>query len=214
MPYIRLCLTSFSFGFAISSYALANSQTPNYIIQKGETLAMVANRYGFTADQLKTINRLQSTIVSVGQKIYIPNSPAPKTDIYSNPNYKIIGFTYYEVKVIKLEKSNSLQNIAKEFNTDIDSIRKFNGIFSDFVSANSTIGVPVLYSSPIGSVPQITPPNTTSTNLQSYTVKRGDTLGLIAKTYNVSTEDLTQANQLNNIHTLSIGQVLLIPRSR
>ncbi len=44
-----------------------------------------------------------------------------------------------------------------------------------------------------------------------YTVRRGDTLGLIADRYDVNLDDIAQMNGLANPHALQVGQVLRIP---
>jgi len=44
-----------------------------------------------------------------------------------------------------------------------------------------------------------------------YTVQEGDTLGEIAQTYGVSTQDLIAANDLANPNVLHVGQTLIIP---
>ena len=44
-----------------------------------------------------------------------------------------------------------------------------------------------------------------------YTVERGDTLGRIAKEYEVSVTDLVEANNISNPNLIRIGQVLVIP---
>ncbi|SFG64574.1 polysaccharide deacetylase family sporulation protein PdaB [Halobacillus alkaliphilus] len=46
----------------------------------------------------------------------------------------------------------------------------------------------------------------------SYTVKAGDTLYSIAKRYNVSLNDLIEANQISNSSYIRIGQNLVIPQ--
>lgn len=46
-----------------------------------------------------------------------------------------------------------------------------------------------------------------------YTVVAGDTLGDIAERYGVTVEAIAQANDLANVHTLDVGQQLLIPLS-
>ena len=44
-----------------------------------------------------------------------------------------------------------------------------------------------------------------------YTVKRGDTLGKIAKEHGVSVADLVESNNISNPNLIHIGQVLVIP---
>jgi LysM repeat protein len=44
-----------------------------------------------------------------------------------------------------------------------------------------------------------------------YTVQEGDTLGEIAQTYGVSTQDLIDANDLANPNVLQVGQTLIVP---
>lgn len=46
-----------------------------------------------------------------------------------------------------------------------------------------------------------------------YTVEPGEELGLIAKKFNVTIEDIVQANNLENPDLLYVGQVLIIPAS-
>jgi len=46
---------------------------------------------------------------------------------------------------------------------------------------------------------------------QSYVVQQGDTLGEIAQRYNISLEQLTNANKISNPNSLEVGQKLTIP---
>lgn len=46
--------------------------------------------------------------------------------------------------------------------------------------------------------------------IQTYTVKRGDTMGAIAARYGVSVSTLTQLNGLKNANSLAVGQVIRI----
>ncbi len=61
--------------------------------------------------------------------------------------------------------------------------------------------------------PNPTPTNSTpvsTTVIEQYTVRNGDTLSAISQRYNISVEDLMQLNGLINANTLQIGQVLKI----
>lgn len=46
-----------------------------------------------------------------------------------------------------------------------------------------------------------------------YTVVAGDTLGKIAERYGLTVEEIAAANNLTSVHTLDIGQQLLLPLS-
>ena len=50
----------------------------------------------------------------------------------------------------------------------------------------------------------------TVASAQSYTVKSGDTLSAIAKSYQTSVESLASKNKISNVNLISVGQVLEI----
>lgn len=63
-----------------------------------------------------------------------------------------------------------------------------------------------------------TPAATTASEVEAqpeedvvHVVEAGETLGAIAEQYGVSVEEIAAANNLTNIHTLDVGQQLLIP---
>src|SRR5690349_10512372 len=45
-----------------------------------------------------------------------------------------------------------------------------------------------------------------------YTVQKGDLLNSIAKKYNVTTKDILAINQISNADSLTVGQILRIPK--
>ena len=45
-----------------------------------------------------------------------------------------------------------------------------------------------------------------------YTVQKGDLLNNIAKKYNVTTKDILAINQISNADSLTVGQVIRIPK--
>ena len=47
--------------------------------------------------------------------------------------------------------------------------------------------------------------------VETYTVQAGDTLGLIAIRYEISVDSLAEANGIDNVNVLEVGQVLVIP---
>lgn len=51
-------------------------------------------------------------------------------------------------------------------------------------------------------------------NVQTYTIRRGDTLSAIAKQFNLSVNQLAAANRIYDVNRIFIDQVLIIPASR
>lgn len=78
-----------------------------------------------------------------------------------------------------------------------------------FTPARRTPGAPIL--SPTPDAPRVLP--TRASDPQEYMVQPGDSLGKIAERYNISLEELINANQLVNPDHLEVGQKLTIPVS-
>jgi peptidoglycan endopeptidase LytF len=57
-----------------------------------------------------------------------------------------------------------------------------------------------------------TAPTGTEAAFIEYTVQKGDLLNSIAKKYNVTTKDILALNQISNADSLTVGQVLRIPK--
>jgi LysM repeat protein len=49
------------------------------VVQQGDTLSSIAQRFGTTVDELVRINGLasQDVIIDVGQKLLVPSAPTP-----------------------------------------------------------------------------------------------------------------------------------------
>ena len=59
--------------------------------------------------------------------------------------------------------------------------------------------------------PTATPTPTATATPVTYTVQGGDTLGNIATRFGTTVEELSQLNNIQNVHQIDVGQVLLIP---
>ena len=75
------------------------------------------------------------------------------------------------------------------YNTTVDKLKKDNNLQSNLLSIGQELIVP--------------------STLQTYTVKKGDTLWSIANKYNTTVNELKKKNKLQS-NLLSIGQILKI----
>ena len=93
-------------GIKYKSPANSNTSTQSdvYIVKKGDTLWDLANKYNTSVTKIKELNKLNSNIIYVGQKLKIPNN-------------------LYTVK-----KGDSLWKIAKNYNTTINKLIEVNNL--------------------------------------------------------------------------------------
>ena len=170
-----------------------------YTVKKGDSLYNIAKKYNTTVKDIIALNGLKNTNLTIGQQLRIP-------EVY-NEEVNIPSFINYTVK-----KGDSLYNIAKAYNTSVDTIMKDNGL----TNTNLTIGQNIkIRTSGEGEIlecfgEEYTPPAASSPSIINYTVKKGDSLYNIAKTFNTSVSDITRINNLTS-NNLSIGQNLKIP---
>ena len=147
-----------------------------YVVKRGDTLYGISNQYGVSVTDIMKINNLKSVTIQVGQILKIPTKSG------TNPNTL---FTY------TVKKGDTLYNIAKRYNTDVQTIINLNNLKNNNLS--------------IGQVLKI--PNSTSTSSgKTYTVKKGDNLYSIANKYNTTVQSIINLNNLKNTN-LSIGQI-------
>ena len=97
-----------------------------------------------------------------------------------------------------VQRGDTLWNIAKKFNTNVNEIKRLNNLKSNVLYVGQTLKVPEYYKAE-------------DTNI-SYVVKRGDSLYSIARQYGVNVNDLKKINNLTS-DLLSIGQIINIPSS-
>lgn len=148
-----------------------------YTVRSGDTLWLLAQRFGTTVDEIKRINNLTSDALSVGQQLKIPGTaPAPETGM---------SFTY------TVQSGDTLFLLARRFGTTVDEIKRLNNLTSDSLYIGQRLQIP-------GSV-------------ITHTVQSGDTLFLLAQRYGTTVDAIKELNGLTS-NNLYIGTILHIPR--
>ena len=100
-----------------------NTNKISYIVKKGDSLWLIANKYDTTVEKIKSTNNLKSNTLSIGQVLVIPSSSE---------------FITYTVK-----KGDSLWLIANKYNTTVDNIKKLNNLSSNNLQINQKLILPV-----------------------------------------------------------------------
>ena len=103
---------------------------------------------------------------------------------------------------------DTLGKIAAMFNTTVQQLVALNGIRNpNIIYVGQTLLVPNC-GGPIVVPPPITPP---IGQPQFYTVRPGDTLSGIARSFGVTTSALAICNGITNWNLIFVGQILKIP---
>lgn len=114
----------------------------------------------------------------------------------------------------KIQAGDTLFKIAARHGVAVDEIRRINKMSpTDPVRLGDVIGLPIGTSSSASYVAAASAPNIKpSSKSRLHTVRAGETLMAISRTYQVSPHDLARVNGFNlqNAH-LTIGQQLIIP---
>ncbi len=90
-------------------------------------------------------------------------------------------------------KGDTLYGIANKFGVSVNDLKSLNNLNSNTLSIGQVLKIP-----------------DSSNNKLTYTVKSGDTLYSIARTYNTTVDKIKELNNLKS-NTLSIGQTLILP---
>lgn len=112
-----------------------------YIVQSGDTLYKIANRYGMSVTQLMEINDLETTKLSIGQILKVVNgggsgSGIPLGSSCYGEGYKEPVYITYTVK-----RGDNLYNIAKLYNTSVDSLIKLNNLNNNNLSIGQVLKI-------------------------------------------------------------------------
>jgi len=155
-----------------------------YTVKSGDSLYKIANQYEVSVAEIIELNNLGTTVLQIGQQLKIP------TKTVSEPLYYIV------------KSGDSLYKIANQYNVTVNDLINANNLTSTTLQIGQQLIIPST-----GTTPTPTPP---STNYIEYTVKRGDSLYSIARSYNTTVDSIRNLNNLTS-NTLQIGQVLRIP---
>jgi murein DD-endopeptidase MepM/ murein hydrolase activator NlpD len=161
-------------------------QTTVHIVQRGETLFSIAQRYGLTVDAITHANGVPDPRqIYVGQRLVIPSS---KTDASVTETVPYI-----------FQAGDTLVSVAKRYGTTWQTLAQINGLLApDVIYAGQIIQVPALDGS------------STSAGV-TYIVRPDDTLFRIALSYGVSPWTLAAASHVANPALIYPGQELTAP---
>ena len=164
-----------------------------YIVKKGDTLGGISNRYGVSVAKIKEASSLKNSRINVGDVLLIPGTQEKIT----TSKYAVVT-------------GDTLGGIGKKFGVSVKELKDANNLTKNDLYVGMKLVVPG--NPKISSTPKQTAQKPTQQKSTKYVVKRGDTLGLIAKRHGVTIGSLKNANNMRG-NSINAGQTISIPGS-
>lgn len=191
------------------------TQFKRHIVRYGETLWLIARKYGTSVGQIKKMNNLaRSNRIRIGQSLGIPvraNYIPPKVNRKLAATKKIGGAsseTIYQTTPYKVRKGDTIWTIASKYNISPNSLKSYNQQLKrkrSRIYAGEIIQVPMLKrEKTVTSLPL------SNSNFVTHKVRRGETLTFIAKKYTTSINELTALNNLSQRSIIHPGDILKV----
>lgn len=102
----------------------AEPGTMEYVVQPGDSLWLIAQRFGTTVNALKNLNNLTGDMIRVGQILMVPSDE------------NMSGFEY------TVRAGDSLWRLAQRFGTTVEAIKKLNGLTNDTLLVGQIVRIP------------------------------------------------------------------------
>jgi len=158
-------------------------------IRNGESIFSIANRYGVSTSQIKEWNNLKSNRLVRGKKLIIYSGDSKRIASTSSSSSNNGRITKYKVK-----RGDSIGKIAGKFGVTTVQLRKWNNLSSNKIVAGGMLAVHGK------DIAKSLGDNTThkESNVVSYTIKPGDTIGELAEMFKVSVTNIKKWNNLSS----------------
>jgi LysM repeat protein len=191
----------------------------SHTVSRGETVAILAARYGSTIEAIAQANGLDSSyFLQVGQVLIIPVAHAVDATptvivVTATPSGPVPALGTGNVYIVR--PGDTLGRIARLFNTSVQTLAQLNGI----VNVNQIqVGQQLLLPEPSqpavstqATATRTTAPPASSQPQTTYVVRPGDSLYRISLLFGVPIAQIAQANNLTNRNRIYVGQTLIIP---
>lgn len=102
--------------------SVKNTGEINYVVQKGDNLWTIANKYDTTISDIKKLNNLKTNTLQIGQVLKIP------------------GSTNYNTYTVK--KGDSLWKIADKYGTTVNKLMTINNLDSTTLQIGQSLLIP------------------------------------------------------------------------
>ena len=185
-----------------------------HVVRKGDTLGLIAKKYGTTTSQLVQANNLgKIPVLKVGRSLIIPMSgstPPPQLAAAKNPGSKTTNraaSSAGRVTSYTVRPGDTLAKIAAHYNITVDKLKSLNHL----TSTRLTVGKRLVISQTAVSTASNSPSNSAGAAKKViHQVRQGETLDKIATTYKTSVDAILSWNESEDLTVIHPGDRITI----
>lgn len=175
--------------------------TKYHTVRRGETLGLIAERYGVTVSRLKDWNDLRSNKIFVGQRLKVVSMvDKGEIEVEGDADVQENATTH------KVRRGESLFSIAEDYGVTIDNLKEWNNLSGSSIDAGQTL---IVNASAAKASKKSSGSSEKKAATTKHKVRRGETLGAIASRYGVTVDNLKDWNNLSSSR-IDVGQTLIV----
>ena len=159
-----------------------------YVVQRGDTLSSIAQRYNTTVSELVSLNNIQNpNLIFAGERLVIRRTS---------------GINASDRIMYTVQRGDTLSSIAQRYNTTV----------SELVSVNNIQNPNLIFPGERLEIVTETQKqeDVFDTNHTIYTIKPGDTLSQIAREYDTTVSQIVRLNNIQNPNLIFAGERIRI----
>ena len=202
--------------------------TKNYKVRKGDNLGSIAAKYDVSVSDIKKWNKLKKNAISSGKILKImttervvskvrkeikldkkpietKNEAVVSNEVKSDKNNTSEASKTPEYYVI--QKGDNLGNIAKKYGVTVEDLKQWNNLSDVNVQLGFQLKIANETENPEEQVAVKKEYKT-----QEYVVLKGDNIGIIAKKYKVSSDDIKLWNNLTD-NNIQLGSSIIVSKT-
>jgi len=184
-----------------------------HFVKRGDTMGGIASRYHVSLRLLTDANpRVRGRALRVGQQIIVPTGGALSTSVARRVADPVVPAASTASGFHRVRRGETLIGLAAEYDVTVSKLRKWNALEeTDGIRAGQRLRI----------APPARPARTNTLKISSagaqtaapriHVVRRGETLGGLARQYGVSVQALREANGLTERDPIRAGLPLKIP---
>ncbi len=156
-----------------------------YRVRRGDSLSVLASRFGMSVSTLKRLNGISGNLIRPGQRLRVNQGIVETGQETGKP-------TWYRVR-----RGDSLSVLAKRFGMSVSTLKRLNGISGNLIRTGQRL--------------RVNRGIVETGNATWYRVRRGDSLSMLAKRFGVSVRTLKRLNGISG-NLIRTGQRLRVNR--